>query len=79
MALTVLLAAQLGSRTEMLLFYVADLLATSIILGCDFFDKHVEAIHLSRRLVELTDGITVLIIRKPRKRHLDSPQFREEQ
>ena len=47
------LTVQLGMKSSIVTFYVVDKLATPIILGCDFCDRHVEAIRPRRRLVEL--------------------------
>ena len=41
---TLNLAVQVGTRTEVVKFNVVERLGTEVILGCDFCDKHVEAI-----------------------------------
>lgn len=48
-------------------------LATSLILGCDFCDKHIEAIRPWKRLVKLEDGTTITIIRKKKLENLGRP------
>ena len=48
---TISLYVQVGSRKELVKFYVAEGLAVEFILGCDFCDKHVEAIRPRRRHV----------------------------
>ena len=58
---------------------MADTLATSVILGCDFCDRHVEAIRSRQRKVEMNDGTTVPIISKPTARASQSPPLPEEQ
>lgn len=78
-AVTINLATKLGSQSEMLIFYVANRLATSVILGCDLCDKHLESICPRKRLVELDAGTTVPIIRKPNKGLLDAEPLPEEQ
>lgn len=52
---------------------------TLVIFGCDFCGKQVVAICPQKQLVELDDGTTVPIIRKPNKRLLEAPLLPEEQ
>lgn len=44
--------------------FVADRLGAPIILGCDLFDKQIEAIRPRKRVVENDDGTSVPIVRK---------------
>ena len=60
---TVELNVQIGNRQDKVNFYVVERLATDFILGCDFCDKHVEAIKPRKRLVELDDGTTIPLVR----------------
>lgn len=62
---TVSLSAMLGSRVTKVNFYVCKRLAAAMILGCDFNDRYVEAILPKRKVIELDDGSTVPIVRKP--------------
>ena len=59
------LAVDIGGRVEVINFKVVERLAVPVILGCDYCDKHVEAIKPRQRFVELEYGTTVPIIRKP--------------
>ena len=59
------LAIDIGGRVEIMDFKVVERLAVPVILGCDYCDKHVEAIRPRQRVVELDDGTTVPILRKP--------------
>ena len=59
---TLRLLVQLGSRQDTVTFNVVSNLGTDVILGCDFLDKHVEAIRPRKRLVTLHDGPSVPII-----------------
>ena len=54
------LTVQLGTRQEVIQFYVVERLSTDVILGCDFCDKHVETIRPRRRIVELDDSTCLL-------------------
>lgn len=53
-----------ANRPEKILItlYVVEKLATAIILKCDFWHRHIEAIRSRRRGVELDDGATVPIV-----------------
>ena len=73
------LSCQIGSRKDIVTFYVVDRLATDVILGCDYCDRHIEAIKPRKRLVELDDGTTVPIVRRPDKRKNDSVPLPDEQ
>ena len=61
---TIDLVVQVGESIEHVNFLVAKKLATSVILGCDFCDRHVESIRPRDRTVVMDDGSTVPIIRK---------------
>ena len=65
---TINLAVQVGTRQDVVKFNVVERLGTDIILGCDFCDKHVEAIRPRKRLVELDDGSSVPILKRPEGR-----------
>ena len=62
------LLVRLGSRLVKLEFIVCDRLAAPLILGCDFMDRFVEAIYPRKKTVEMDDGTTVPITRKPLRR-----------
>jgi len=62
------LRVQLGSHQARVDFVVCERLSVPVILGCDFCDKHVEAIRPRSKTVELEDGTTIPIIRAPTKR-----------
>lgn len=74
MAGTVTLEYKLGSQVEILTSYVYYRLATTVILDCDFCDKHVKEIDPRRWLFELEDGKTVPLVGKPGKVLLDAPR-----
>ena len=76
---TVNLTCEMGSRREIVTFYVVERLATEAILGCDFCDRHIEAIRPRKRIVELDDGTTVPIVRRPDKRKNDTVPLPDEQ
>ena len=69
----------MGGSSELVTFYVAERLAADVILGCDFCDRHIEAIRPRKRLVEMDDGSTVPIVRRPDKRKEGSIPLPEEQ
>lgn len=54
-------------------------IATQIILGCDYCDKHVEINRPRQRIVELADTATENIIRKPAPRAKDATPLPEQQ
>ena len=58
------------SKTE---FIVCERLAAPVIVGCDFCDRFVEAIYFRKKTIELDDGSTVPIERRPLKRSPNSP------
>lgn len=53
-------------------FLVCGRLAASFVLGYSFSEKFMEPIGLRRRCVELDDGSTVLLVRKPSPRVVDA-------
>ena len=59
------LIVRLGTFLVKLDFIVCERLAAPVILGCDFCDRFVEAIKPRKKLVELEDGTTVPIVRRP--------------
>lgn len=66
---TITLVVNIGNRTSTnVTFNVVERLGTDVILGCDFCDSHVEAIRPRLRVIELTDGTAVPIIKGPPKR-----------
>ena len=67
------LLVRLKIRAYWVEFIVCDSLAAPIILGCEFFEKHVEAIPPRQRLLELEDGTTIPIFRKPLGRVRKAP------
>lgn len=58
------LLARIGQRLQTVNFFGCERLAATVILGCDFNDKHVEAIYPRWLEIELVDGTTVPIVRK---------------
>ena len=62
------LPVKLGRYLVDVQFIVCNKLAASMILGADFCDRYVEAIRPRLRKVELEDGSTIPIIRKPCRR-----------
>ena len=66
------LVVNIGSRLETVRFYVVDKLAVTVILGCDFCDKHVDSIRPRKRTVVLDDGTEVPILKKPEPRGPDA-------
>ena len=73
------LSVNIGGRVETVRFNVVPRLAVDVIIGCDFCDKHIEAIRPRKRLVELDDGTTVPIVRLPSKRATGSIPLPDEQ
>ena len=69
----------MGSRFEVVKFNVVERLGTDVILGCDFCDKHIEAIRPRKRLIELDDGTTVPILKRPESRAKHSVPLPAEQ
>ena len=67
------LLVRLKTRAYWVEFIVCDSLAAPVMLGCDFSDEHVEAILPRQRLVELADGTTIPIVRKPLARIRRAP------
>ena len=62
------LIVHLGSHLVKLEFIVCERLAAPLILGCDLMDRFVEAIYPRKKTVEMDDGTTIPITRKPLKR-----------
>lgn len=46
------LTVELGMRLERVSFIITEKLAALMVLGCDFSDKHVEAVRPQKRLEE---------------------------
>lgn len=61
---TIDLMVQIVMSTEFVTVLVVDRLAISIILECDFSNRHVEAIKLRLAIFEMDDGLTMPIVRK---------------
>ena len=61
---TIRLAVRLGTHSDYVNSNVVDKLATDIIFGCDYMDKHVQSLLPRRRIVELAGGSTVPIINR---------------
>lgn len=55
---TIRLTVQIGTSVEHVNFYVVEKLTTSVILLCNIFDLHVEAIRSRGRIVDMDDGST---------------------
>ena len=70
---TIDLVTQIGTTSECVSFLVAEKLATSVILGCDFCDQHIDAIKPRLATVTMDDGSTVPIIRQPSKANTSTP------
>ena len=66
------LRVQLGLYQSRVDFVVCERLSVPVILGCDFCDRHVEAIRPRSKEVELDDGTTVPIVKAPAKRSRES-------
>ena len=62
------LLVRLGSRIAKAEFIVCEQLAAPVIIGCDFCDRFAEAIYPRKKTIELGDGSTVPIVRRPLKR-----------
>lgn len=73
------LMVKLGTRTESVQFNVVDNLGTDVIIGCDYLDKHVEAIRPRQRSVELADGTTIPIVRGATSRNSIHPSIPKEE
>ena len=61
---TIRLAVNVGNSDEIVTFYVAEKLVTPVLLGCNYFYSHVEAILPRNLIAEINDGSSVNIIRK---------------
>lgn len=64
------LLVRLGHYVVKLDFLVCKQLAAPVILGCDFCDRFVESIRPRARTVEMEDGTSVPIVRRPLRRAL---------
>ena len=62
------LSVTIGGQVESVRFIVVPRLAVDVIIGCDFFDKHIEAIRPRKCIVKLGDGTAVQIVRRSDKR-----------
>lgn len=59
------LAVNIGGRVEVMKFKVVERLAVPVIISCEYCDENVEVIKPRQRIVQLGDGTTVRIFRKP--------------
>ena len=66
---TIRLVVRLGRLVSLADFIICQQLAAPMILGADYCDRFVEAIRPRKKLIELDDGSTVPIVRRPLKRH----------
>jgi len=73
------LSVIIGGRVESVQFNVVPRLAVDVIIGCDFCDKHIEAIRPRKCIVELDDGTAVPIVRRPDKRPAGAIPLPDEQ
>ena len=67
------LVVRLGTRLVRVEFIVCERLAAPMILGCDFCDRFVEAIYPRQKCIELDNGSTVSIVRRPLRRAPKAP------
>lgn len=67
------LTDQLDHPLDILNFYLAEGLKKEVILGCDFYETHVEDIRPRRRNVDLEYRNTVPTVQKHNKRLLEAP------
>lgn len=75
---TIRLALSLESKRTFVNFRVAEILATSVILGCDFSDHHMKAIRPRKSIFELDDGATVPIVLKKSSHSPQAPPLPED-
>lgn len=61
-----------GSRIANAEFILCERLAAPVKNGCDFCDRVVEAIYPRKKTIQLDDGSTVPILRRPLKRSRSS-------
>lgn len=73
------LYVQIRTKASLVTFYVVGKLATSIILGCDFCDMHIEVIRPRRRCVELDDVTTAPIVCRTSARNQLAPPLPRDQ
>lgn len=76
---TIYLMFQIGTSTEFLTFLATDRLATSAMLGCDFWDRHLEVIKPCLAMVEMGKGSTIPIVRQHPKFNTNVPVPGEKQ
>ena len=62
------LVVRLGTRIAKVEFIVCERLAAPVFIGSDFCDRFVEAIYPRKKTIELDDGSTVPIVRRPLER-----------
>ena len=70
---------RLGSRIAKAEFILCERLAAPVIVGCDFCDLFVEAIYSRKETIELDDGSTLPIVRRPLKRSPKAPPLPDSQ
>ena len=70
---TVDLLVRMGEHLARVKFNVCERLAAGVVLGCDYLDRFVEAIYPRRKTVELVNGQTVPIVRRPLARPPTQP------
>lgn len=61
------LIVQIRTRSKYVTFFIADKLATSGIIGCDYCDPHAESMKPRLAIVETYYGSTVPILGQPSK------------
>lgn len=75
----IIIHVRIGSKTELVTFYVVQRISTAMILCCDFFNKHVWEIRTRARTVELDDCKTDPILLKQCPRSQNDPPLPEYQ
>ena len=70
---TIDLVVRIGSRITRVAFLVCERLAAGVVLGCDFMDRFAEAVYPRRKTIELDDGSSVSITRRPLRRPPTAP------
>lgn len=79
MVVSVKLPVKVGTFLDIVGFIVSQTLAGPVILVADFCDRFVEDIRPSKKLLELVDGSTAPIVRRPMKRAPFLPPLPSEQ
>lgn len=74
---TIAIAFEIGNHVEIAKSNVVERLVTNVLMGCDYYDRHVEEIKLRQWIVQLDDGTTVPIIRSPGERKRNAVILRE--